>query len=84
MRPAEKSGTWKRRLRPRAAPRNSAMSVDIEITSACTHRPLLTHRGYCSRQSSGRLRPVTMPSFADRYWMSIAMRFAASTTQSRR
>ena len=28
--------------------------------------------------------PVTMPSFADRYWMSIAMRFAASTTQSRR
>ena len=27
---------------------------------------------------------VTIPSFADRYWISIAIRFAASTTQSRR
>ena len=63
---------------------NSAMSVDMEISSACTHIPIDSRRGKCSRKFSGRLRSVTMPSFAERYWITIAIRFAASTTQSSR
>ena len=43
--PAMKSGTWKSRLSPSAAPRNSAMSVDIEMSSACTHIPQDVQRG---------------------------------------
>ncbi len=82
--PAGSSGTPKSRFSPRAAPRNSAMSVDMAITSACTHMPQVTARGNRSRTTSGRLRSVTIPSLADRYWISIAIRFAASTTQSRR
>ena len=53
-------------------------------TSACSHRPHVTGRGKCSRHSSGRLRSVAMPILADRYWISIAIRFAASTTHSSR
>ena len=81
-RPATKSGTPKIRFRPIAAPRNSATSVAIAITSACTHSPQLTQRGNRSRHSSGRLRSVQMPSLADRYCTSIAIRLAASATHS--
>src|SRR2546423_104680 len=35
--PAGSRGTWKSRFNPSAAPRNSATSVDIEISSAWTH-----------------------------------------------
>ena len=45
MMPAGRSGTWKRRLSPSAAPMNSAMSVDIAITSAWIHSPQETGRG---------------------------------------
>ena len=38
-----------------------------------------TGRGKCSRQSSGRFWSVAMPTLADRYWISIAFRFAAKT-----
>ena len=39
----------------------------------------------CGRPSvSGRLRPVTMPSFAERYWMSQAMTLPSTTTQTSR
>ena len=60
------------------------MSVDIAMTSACTHIPHANGLGKRSRMTSGRLWSVTMPSFAERYWMSIAIRFAASTTHSSR
>ena len=35
-----------------------------------------------SRQTSGRLRPVAIPSFADSVWISIAIRFEATITQT--
>ena len=38
----------------------------------------------CSRHSSGSVRPVAMPVLADRYWTSIAIRFAATITQTSR
>ena len=37
-----------------------------------------------SRQTSGRLRRVAMPSFADSVWISIAIRFEATITQTSR
>ena len=46
--------------------------------------PHTTGAGKRSRHSSARLRPVTMPSFADIAWNSIAIAFAASTTHSSR
>jgi hypothetical protein len=52
------------------------------MISAWAHRPQLTHRGKCVRHSSGRLRSVAIPSLADRYCTSMAMRLAASTTHS--
>ena len=67
-----------------AAPTNSARSVAMAMSSACTHSPQVTGLGKCSRHSSGRLRPVAMPTLADRFWISIAMRFAASRTHSSR
>jgi hypothetical protein len=60
------------------------MSVAIAITSACTHMPQVSARGDRARMCSGRFCPVTIPSLADRYWMSIAIRLATSTTQSSR
>ena len=80
MKPAISSGTPNSRFRPIAAPMNSAMSVAIAISSACTHRPTVTHRGKRSRHISARLRSVAIPSFADRYWISIAIRLASTTT----
>ena len=60
------------------------MSVDIAISSAWTHMPHVTARGNRRRTTSGRLWSVTIPSFAERYWISIAIRFAASTTHKSR
>ena len=74
----------KRRLRPIAAPMNSARSVAIAITSACSQSPTVVRREKRSRQTSGRFRPVAMPSLALIDWITIAIRFAASTTQSSR
>ena len=83
-RAAGKSGMPKRRLSPIAAPVNSARSVAIAITSAWIQRRKLVRREKRSRHISGRFRPVAMPSFALIAWMSIAIRFAIRTTQSRR
>ena len=69
---------------PTAAPRNSARSVAIAIASAWSQRKNETRRGNCSRQTSGRFRWVAIPSFADSVWISIASRFAATITQTRR
>jgi len=79
---ARKSGIPSRRWKPSAAPRNSARSVAIAISSACTQSPSDVRRENRSRQISGRLRPVAIPSFAERSWISIAIRFEATITQA--
>ena len=60
------------------------MSVDIAMISACTHIPQENARGQRARIVSDRFWSVTIPSLADKYWISIAVRFAASTTHSSR
>ena len=82
--PAVVSGRPKRRWIPSAAPSTSARSVAIAIASAWSQSPSATGRGSSSRQSSGRLLPVAIPSFAESVCTSIAIRLAASTTQSSR
>ena len=72
------------RWKPIAAPRNSARSVAIAIASAWTQSKNDARRENCSRQTSGRFRPVAIPSFADSVWISIAIRFAATITQTSR
>ena len=81
---AGNSGIPNRRFSPNAAPTTSATSVDIATISACTHSPIEVRREKFSRQSSARFFPVAIPSFADCVWTSIAIRFAARTTQSSR
>jgi hypothetical protein len=84
MTAAGSSGMPKSRLSATAAPTNSARSVAIVTSSACTQSRPVTGRGQCSRHSCGRLRPVTMPSLADRYWTNIAMRLALTITHNNR
>ena len=67
---------------PSAAPRNSARSVAIAISSACSQSPIDVRREKRSRHISGRLSPVAMPSFAESVWMSIAIRFEATITHT--
>ena len=81
MTAAGKSAIPKSRWNPSAAPRNSARSVAIAISSACTQRPRDVLRENWSRQTSGRLRPVAIPSFAESVWISIAIRFETRITQ---
>ena len=45
---------------------------------------MVVRREKRSRQSSGRLRPVAIPSFAESVWISIAIRLAATITQTSR
>ena len=78
------SGIPNSRLSPSAAPSTSARSVAIAITSAWSQSPKETLRGKLSRQTSARLRPVAIPSFAESVCTTIAIRFAASTAQSSR
>ena len=56
----------------------------MAIASAWSHRKNAVRRENRSRQTSGRFRPVAIPSFADSVWISIASRFAATITQTRR
>ena len=53
------------------------MSVDIAITSAWIHIPQVTERGKRSRHELRQVAVGDDPSFADRYWISIAIRFAS-------
>ncbi len=53
MNPAGSSGTPNSRFSPSAAPRNSAMSVDIAMISAWIHMPHVNARGKCARTTSG-------------------------------
>ena len=82
MTAAGKSGMWSNSLIPSAAPRNSARSVAIAISSAWIQSPIEVRREKRSRQTSGRFRPVAIPSFADSVWISIAIRFDATITQT--
>jgi len=50
--------------------------------SLTIHMTILTGVENWSWHISARLRPVTMPSFADRAWNIMAIRFAISTTHS--
>jgi len=84
IRPAGNSGTPNSRLSAIAAPTNSARSVAMAMTSAWTHSAVDVARGKRSRHSSGRFLPVAIPSLADRYWISMAIRLAISTTHSSR
>jgi len=74
-----KSGIFSSSDSPMAPPRNSARSVAIAATSLTAHIVHTSGGGNHSRDSSARLRPVTMPSFADSAWNSIATRLASST-----
>ena len=85
MRPPQRSGIPKSRLSATAPPITSAISVAIATSSACTQYARRDHRLRMRLPStSGRLRPVTIPSFAERYWMSQAMRFPSTTTHTSR
>src|SRR5215218_8568957 len=74
----------KSRFRASAAPMNSARSVAIAITSACTQSPKETGFGNRSRQISGRFLPAAIPSLADIDCMSIAIRFEQRITHKSR
>ncbi len=61
---------------------NSARSVAMAISSACTHSPPAAARGRYARHSSGRSRPVATPVLADRYCTSMAITLATTITQA--
>jgi hypothetical protein len=82
MPPPIGSGTPNSRFSATAPPTISARSVAMATASACTHSPQVTGFGSRSRHRVARSRPVASPSFAVRDWMSIAMRLAATMTQS--
>ena len=82
--PAGRRATPKTRLRPMAAPVNSATSVADATTSACNHRSTFHRAGKHSRARAGRLRCVPSPSLEVAYWTRMAMALAATTTHTRR
>ena len=85
MTPPHSSGMSNSRFSATAPPITSAMSVAIATSSACSQYARRAHGLRMRRPSvSGRLRPVTIPSFADRYWMSHAMMLPSTTTQTSR
>ena len=61
---------------------NSARSVAMAIASACSQSANDVRRENRSRHTSGRLRPVAIPSFALIDWITIAMMFATRMTHS--
>ena len=52
------------------------------MNSAWIQSPIEVLREKRSRQTSGRFRPVAIPSFADSVWISIAIRLEATITQT--
>ena len=67
-----------------APPITSARSVAMAITSACMKNMNRLASPRRSPRISGRLRPVTMPSLADWYWMSTLMQLARTSTHTSR
>ena len=84
MQPPTNSGRPNSSFSAIAPPITSARSVAMAITSACMKnmkRPASPSR---SPKISGKLLPVTMPSFADWYWMSTLMQLANTSTHTSR
>ena len=82
--PAGKSGMWKSRLKPSAAPRNSARSVAMAThLGDAPHAPDDRARELVATHL-GQVRPVAMPSLAESDWISIAIRLLATMTQTSR
>ncbi|GAP60749.1 hypothetical protein AHiyo1_43350 [Arthrobacter sp. Hiyo1] len=67
-----------------APPTTSARSVASATTSAWSQKRRRPRGRRRSLRSSGSVRPVTIPSLADWYWMSMAIPFAIASTQMRR
>ncbi|OUE25150.1 hypothetical protein CMMCA001_07110 [Clavibacter michiganensis subsp. michiganensis] len=82
--PPATSGIPNSRCSAIAPPMTSARSVAAAMSSACTQNARRRVVGSRWPSSSGRLRPVTSPSFADWYCTSTAMRFAATSTHTSR
>ena len=77
------SGMSKSSLSAMAPPTISARSVMMTTSSACPHSSRRPTPGKRSELCSARLLPVTMPSLAARYWMTIAEQLAKTTTHTR-
>jgi hypothetical protein len=84
MTPPRSSGRSKRMFKAIAPPITSARSVAAATSSACAQYSNRPARGMRSPSSSGRLFPVTNPSFADRYCTTTANTFAATSTHTSR
>jgi hypothetical protein len=67
---------------PIAAPRNSARSVAIAAASAASQSPIRIRRVVFTRIAWGSVMPEAMPSFAERAWMRIAIKFEATRTHN--
>ena len=77
------SGIPKSSLRAIAPPTISARSVMMTTSSACAQSSSRPTPGKRSELCSARLLPVTMPSLAARYWMTMAEQLAKTTTHTR-
>ena len=80
--PAIQSGMPNSRLKPSAAPRNSARSVAMATSSISTHMIHTTGAGNARGTARPGSAPVAMPSLADSVWISMAIRLLATTTHS--
>src|SRR5438309_5694286 len=81
---AEKSGIFNKMFSARTVPRYSAGSVAAAAASAPTQfRRTSNLESRDCLTSSDRSLPAAIPSFPERYWRSIAMRFAIQTVQSK-
>ena len=80
--PPSSSGSPNRMCSAIAPPITSATSVAIATISACIQKASRAGRLSFAPIASGSERPVTRPSFADRYWTSPAITFARTITHS--
>ena len=83
MTAASNKGMCSSRLSPIAAPRNSARSVAMAVTSCVIHSVMQTPREKRTRHISARFLPVAIPSFAESPCKSMAIRLAIRITHSR-
>ena len=84
MIPPTGSGKPNRIRKAIAPPITSATSVAMATISACAQKVSRSGRLICLPIASGSERPVTSPSFADRYCTMPAITLAATMTHSSR
>ena len=84
MTPPHRSGTPNRRWRASAPPITSARSVAAATISAWIQKAMRAGLDMRSPSRAGRDLPVTRPSLAERYWMTIAKMFEATRTHTSR